>query len=76
MHPGVKLKAPAKNILRLVNKVFLQELAETCFEVISKTKEDSEFKDVDQEVVEDAFRLIEKRRVKHNKFAKLFSDSM
>jgi hypothetical protein len=31
IHPSVKLKTPAKNILRLVSKVFLQELAETCF---------------------------------------------
>lgn len=38
VHPTIKLKAPAKNILKFVNKVFVQELAETCFEVISKTK--------------------------------------
>lgn len=28
--------------------------------------------DVDQEVVEDAYRLMEKRKSKHNKFGKLF----
>lgn len=27
VHPTIKLKAPAKNILKLVNKVFVQELA-------------------------------------------------
>jgi len=47
VHPGVKIKGPAKNILRLVNKVFIQELAETCYEVLAKTKGE----DVDQEVV-------------------------
>lgn len=69
VHPGVKMKGPAKNILKLVNKVFIQELAETCIEVLSQTKGE----DVDQEVVEDAYRLMQKRRSKHSKFGKLFS---
>lgn len=74
VHPTIKLKAPAKNILKFVNKVFVQELAETCFEVIAKTKSQEKYKDVDQEVVEDAYRLMEKRRVKNTKFARLFND--
>jgi hypothetical protein len=54
----------------LVSKVFAQELAETCLEVMEKSKKE----DVDQEVVEDAVRLLEKRRAKRAKFGKLFSE--
>ena len=71
VHSGVKIKAPSKNILRLVNKVFVQEIAQTCFEIMQK----SGAQDVDQEVIEDAFRLIQKRKAKINKFGKLFRGS-
>ena len=51
-------------------KVYAQELAETCFEVMEKGKKE----DVDQEAVEDATRLLDKRNAKRAKFGKLFSD--
>lgn len=31
LHPTVKLKGPTKGLLKTVCKVFVQELAETCF---------------------------------------------
>jgi hypothetical protein len=71
VYPNVKIKPPAKNLLRLVNKVYLQELVETCYEVMTK----SGAEDVDQEVVEDAYRLMEKRKVKQNTFSKLFKSA-
>ena len=70
VHPSVKIKASAKNMLRLVMKIYAQELAETCFEVMEKGKKE----DVDQEAVEDATRLLDKRNAKRAKFGKLFSD--
>lgn len=37
LHPTVKMKGPAKGLIRAVCKIFVQELAETCFEVGSLT---------------------------------------
>jgi hypothetical protein len=37
LHPTVKMKGPTKGLLKTVCKVFMQELAETCFEVGSLT---------------------------------------
>jgi hypothetical protein len=70
LHPTVKLKGPTKGLLKTVCKVFVQELAETCFEVGNLTGR----AEVDCDLVADASRLMEKRRPRKNNVGQLFNN--
>jgi len=69
MHPTLKIKGPIKNLLKTITKIYTQELAETCLELMTLSGKT----EIDAEVVGDAYRLIEKRRNKNNKISSMLS---